>query len=103
VSVLVAEGDDIRAVSTPRPTIPRRVRRRLEHRDPVCANHRCRGDGPFEIDHVVPRSEGGQTELENLWRLCRHCHRLKTYFGWVVDVDVGGNRVLVAPGGPDPP
>jgi hypothetical protein len=98
VSVLVAEPDgDIRHVTSPKPTISRALRRRLEHRDRVCANHACRADGPFEIDHIVPRADHGPTSLDNCWRLCRHCHRLKTYFGWRVAVDDEGHRTLAPP------
>ncbi len=31
----------------------------------------------FEIDHIIPESKGGKTELENLQLLCRHCNRSK--------------------------
>ena len=63
VSVLVRQGDDIRHLTSPKPTIPRRFRRRLE----------------------------------NLWRIWRHCHRLKTYLGWRPVLDERGRRKLVPP------
>jgi hypothetical protein len=56
----------------------------------------------LEIDHVVPLEEHGRTELDNLWRLCSHHHRLKTYEGWKV-VGRNGTRDLVPPDHPDPP
>lgn len=31
----------------------------------------------FEIDHIKPESKGGETTLENLQLLCRHCNRSK--------------------------
>jgi len=31
----------------------------------------------FPVDHVVPRSEGGLTELENLALACPHCNAFK--------------------------
>ncbi len=31
----------------------------------------------FEVDHIVPRSEGGGDEIENLQLLCGHCNRVK--------------------------
>jgi 5-methylcytosine-specific restriction endonuclease McrA len=93
---------EIVATTRARRTIPRGLRRRLEQRYPVCGNHDCRGDGPFDIDHIVPIEHGGETDDENTWRLCRHCHRLKTYFGWSVVADGAGRRRLVPPrsGGP---
>ena len=44
-------------------------------RDQVCTI--C-GDEGKEIDHIVPVSRGGQTELTNLRLLCRPCHREKS-------------------------
>jgi len=36
-------------------------------------------EAPYEeIDHVVPWSEGGTDELENLRPICKACHRLKS-------------------------
>jgi hypothetical protein len=102
VSLLVRDGSDIIATTRAKRTIPRGLRRRLEHRYPVCGNHDCKGDGPFEIDHIVPIECGGQTNDDNTWRLCRHCHRLKTYLGWSAAIDGAGRRKLVPPlsGGP---
>ena len=45
---------------------------------------------------VVPLEDDGRTELDNLWRLCSHHHRLKTYEGWKV-VGRNGTRDLVPP------
>jgi 5-methylcytosine-specific restriction endonuclease McrA len=101
VALLVrGEAGELVASTRAKRTIPRGLRRRLEHRYPVCAN--CGGDGPFEIDHIVPIECGGETTDDNTWRLCRHCHRLKTYFGWSVATKDRGRRKLVLPrsGGP---
>ena len=96
------DGDDITAVSSPKRTIPTKLRRALEARYPTCAVSTCANDQFLEIDHVVPLEEHGRTELENLWRLCSHHHRLKTYEGWKV-VGRNGTRDLVPPDDPDPP
>jgi hypothetical protein len=56
----------------------------------------------LEIDHIVPLEDHGRTEIDNLWRLCSHHHRLKTYGGWKV-VGTNGTRDLVPPDDPDPP
>lgn len=32
----------------------------------------------LEVDHIVPLSEGGTNDLENLWLLCTTCHKKKT-------------------------
>ena len=102
VAVLVRDGDDITAVSSPKRTIPMKLRRALEALYPKCGVKGCANDQFLEIDHIVPLSEGGRTEIANLWRPCSHHHVLKTYFGWKV-VGEPGNWDLVPPDDPDPP
>jgi 5-methylcytosine-specific restriction endonuclease McrA len=99
---MTRNGDDITAVSSPKRTIPIKLRRALEARYPACAVSTCANDQFLEIDHVVPLEEDGRTELDNLWRLCSQHHRLKTYEGWKV-VGRNGTRDLVPPDHPDPP
>jgi len=102
VAVMVRDGDDITAVSSPKRTIPAKLRRALEARYPTCGVESCANDQFLEVDHVVPIAEGGRTELANAWRICPHHHHLKTYFGWTV-VGEPGNWDLVPPDDPDPP
>lgn len=40
-------------------------------------NRYTRNSLPFEIDHIMPESKGGQATLDNLQLLCRHCNRSK--------------------------
>jgi 5-methylcytosine-specific restriction endonuclease McrA len=96
VTVMTRAGDDITAVSRPTRTIPTKLRRALEARYPVCGARGCANDQFLEIDHIVPVAEHGCTEIENLWRLCSHHHRLKTYAGWRV-LGQNGDRDLVPP------
>jgi Domain of unknown function (DUF222)/HNH endonuclease len=102
VAVMTKSGDDVSAVSRPTRTIPAKLRRALESRYPTCAVSSCANDQFLEIDHVIPLEHHGRTELANLWRLCSHHHRLKTYEGWKV-VGRNGTRDLVPPDDPDPP
>jgi 5-methylcytosine-specific restriction endonuclease McrA len=44
-------------------------------RDKVC---RTCGNAAKDIDHIIPVSRGGQTELSNLQLLCRPCHHQKS-------------------------
>ena len=37
----------------------------------------------LEIDHIIPWSKGGKTELENLQTLCRNCNHSKHTRIWV--------------------
>src|SRR5206468_8732792 len=96
VTVMVRDGDDVTAVSSPRRTIPIKVRRALEADYTTCGVPACANDQFLEIDHIVPLAEGGHTELANLWRLCSHHHDLKTYFGWRV-IEPPAGRDLVPP------
>jgi Domain of unknown function (DUF222)/HNH endonuclease len=102
VAVITRDGDDITAVSSPKRTIPTKVRRALEARYPACAVSTCSNDQFLEIDHIVSLEDHGRTEIDNLWRLCSHHHRLKTYEGWKV-VGRNGTRDLIPPDDPDPP
>lgn len=74
----------------------------LESSYPTCGVSGCANDQFVEIDHIVPLEEHGRTELANLWRLCSHHHRLKTYEGWKV-IGTNGSRDLAPPDDPDPP
>ena len=31
-----------------------------------------------DVDHIIPRSQGGSDELDNLQALCHECHKSKT-------------------------
>jgi len=102
VAVLVRDGDDVTAVSSPKRTIPIKLRRALEARYPTCGVKSCANDQFLQIDHVVALEDGGRTEIANAWRICPHHHDLKTYCGWRV-VGEPGNWDLVPPDDPDPP
>ena len=102
VTVMTRDGDDITAVSRSTRTIPTKLRKALEARYPTCGVRACANDQFLEIDHVVPVADRGRTEIGNLWRLCSHHHRLKTYGGWIV-IGQNGDRTLVPPDDPDPP
>lgn len=96
VSVLLRDGDDITAVSSPKRTIPAKLRRALEALYPTCGVCSCANDQFLEIDHIVPIEQGGETSIENTWRICSHHHALKTYEGWRA-VGEPGNWDLVPP------
>ena len=58
-----------------------RTRKHILVRDPICKN-------PFNIpdhialstrvDHIIPKSQGGTDDEENLQGLCESCHNRKT-------------------------
>jgi 5-methylcytosine-specific restriction endonuclease McrA len=90
------DGSAFKNLGRPIRTIPAALRRELETRYPVCGVKGCDNDQFLEIDHVVPISEGGTTDISNLWRICTHHLWLKTYEGWKVIV-VEGAWDLVPP------
>jgi len=102
ITVLARDGTDITRVSSPKRTIPAKLRRWLERTYVVCGVDGCANDQRLEIDHIVPVEEHGPTCQENTWRICAHHHKLKTYYGWRVAGEPGSRR-LVPPDDPDPP
>jgi hypothetical protein len=82
VKAVLDDGADVTAVAHLGRTIPARVRTALEARDQSCVVPGCDARDDLEIDHLVPFATGGPTALENLARLCRWHHSLKTHRGW---------------------
>jgi 5-methylcytosine-specific restriction endonuclease McrA len=45
-------------------------------RSPVCAS--CGATQDLTVDHIVPLSRGGSSDLSNLQTLCRSCNGIKS-------------------------
>lgn len=62
------------------PLVPTRVAKLLKEQQGKCAH--CglyfREDDLIEVDHIIPKSEGGKDRYDNLQALHRHCHDSKT-------------------------
>jgi 5-methylcytosine-specific restriction endonuclease McrA len=60
--------------------IPRDIMLKVVRRDnyicQICHNHVP--DDEIELDHIIPISKGGPTNVENLRLLCRACNRKKS-------------------------
>jgi hypothetical protein len=83
VQFIVKDGVDIRTVTSATRAIPKRVEIALIARDRVCAKPGCGARFGLQIDHRdTDFSDGGPSEIENLVRLCRPHHDLKTYGGF---------------------
>ena len=93
---------EITHISSLTRTIPARLRRWVEEAYPCCGVEGCTDDWRLEIDHIIGVDDGGRTEKDNLWRICRHHHKLKTFYRWKVTGPPGARR-LQAPDEPDPP
>ena len=132
IRILRTKGKQVEAATTLTRVVREPLRRAVEHRDRVCVVPGCGIASGVEIDHLVPFAQGGPTSIENVQRLCKHHHRLKTagkaqltrwetqdgpQFGWLIrtaDAEdpppIIGNGVGAAgrvrsrePGGPDDP
>ena len=62
------------------PEMPTRVSKLLKKQKGKCAH--CglffRENDVMEVDHIIPKSQGGKDEYKNLQLLHRHCHDTKT-------------------------
>jgi hypothetical protein len=52
---------------------------------------------PLTIDHIKPRSEGGETSFENLCLACRSCNEFKSNQAKVADPVTGETVLLFHP------
>jgi hypothetical protein len=59
--------------------IPARVRTAVEHLYPECVVEGCHETKRLEFDHRIPKKKLGPISVENVVRLCRQHHFLKTY------------------------
>jgi hypothetical protein len=107
LAAVLTEGADVKAVAHLGRTIPARLKTALLARDPECAVPGCHNRHRLEIDHVVPVAEGGPTSLDNLARLCRPHHHMKTNLGFRITGGPGkwkwvgpDERVMAADRGP---
>ncbi len=65
------------------------MRRYLETAYPCCGVEGCDETFGLQIDHVVDYGDVHETAQDNTWRICKHHHDLKTYFGWTVTGTTG--------------
>ena len=82
LKVLLTKGVDVAAVAHGGYTVPAHIRSALEVRDPKCIVPRCNQRRHLEIDHRNSFSRTRVTKLEDLARICRFHHYLKTFMGY---------------------
>jgi len=103
-TLLVADGVDIRTVTSTTRTVPRALRVALAERDPGCVVPGCPVSDHLEIDHWrVDFAKGGPTRLDNLARVCGPHHAMKTNAGWRLAGGPGRWRWLPPRDGPARP
>jgi hypothetical protein len=87
--------------------IPDRLRHQIAERDHGCMFPWCGRRGRFDLDHIepfVPLDDGGppdhstgQTSTDNLARLCRYHHRVKTHSAWSYRREPTGTLTWTSP------
>ncbi|MEW6476489.1 MAG: DUF222 domain-containing protein [Actinomycetota bacterium] len=82
LKVLLTKGVDVVAVAHGGYTVPAHLRSALEVRDPQCIVPGCNRHHDLEIDHRNSFNRTRVTRLEDLARICRFHHYLKTYLGY---------------------
>lgn len=74
--------------------ISRKMKRFILHRDGGCAADGCTSRYRLEPHHIVPWSEGGPTDPENLVALCWFHHHVVIHgWGYRMDTRLGRGRV----------
>jgi hypothetical protein len=80
----VAIGDSTSPITTPQ-------RRAVAARDQGCRAPGCSAPMAFcDIHHVIPREDGGPTEVVNLAAMCRACHTRLRLHRWRMRMDADG-------------
>ena len=82
VKLIIKHGNDIATVIHTGRTVTARQRSALELRDPCCIVPGCGVTHHLEIDHRTGWTITHLTKLDDLARLCRHHHYLKTHCGY---------------------
>ena len=82
LKVIVTNGVDVVGVAHGGRTIPAHLRTALEVRDPKCIVPRCDVRRNLEIDHRDTFGRTQVTTLDELARLCRWHHHMKSHLGY---------------------
>jgi len=82
-------------------TIPAHLRRAVATRHPHCAFPGCAQPASVcEIHHIIPRSRGGPTSLNNLLTLCTFHHKIVIHrWGWSIRLSPDGTTTATSPNG----
>jgi hypothetical protein len=82
-------------------TIPAHLRRAVTTRHPHCAFPGCgQRASVCDIHHIIPRSRGGSTSLDNLLTLCTFHHKIVVHrWGWALRLNADGTTTATSPYG----
>ncbi len=85
LDLFITRGKDVLTVVHPRRSIPVPLLAAINERDQCCVVPGCGKRLGLEKDHwKVDYADGGVASYDNLARLCKHHHGLKTYRHWVL-------------------
>ena len=74
--------------------ISKKLRRFVMHRDGSCTADGCTSRYRLQAHHIVPWSEGGPTDSENLTTLCWFHHHVVIHgWGYRIDAQLGAQRL----------
>jgi hypothetical protein len=82
--------------------IPDHIRRAVILRDRHCAwpGGCAKPPAGSECHHVIPRSEGGKTSLDNCWLFCEYHHQVCIHRrGWKIITHADGTLDAISPHG----
>jgi len=105
IEPILTDGGTPLSVGRRTRTIPPALRRAILHRDGGCTADGCTSRHRLQIHHVIPFSEGGPTDPDNLATLCWYHHHVVIH-GMGHRIDPGTpprRRRFLAPDRPDPP
>ena len=77
--------------------LERQVEHRAGRRCEYCRMHQSLQGATFHLEHVIPKSRGGITELSNLAWACPGCNLRKSDRVEIVDSSTGGAVALFHP------
>jgi hypothetical protein len=82
-------------------TIPAHLRRAVTSRHPHCTFPGCTQPASVcDVHHIIPRSRGGPTSLENLVTLCTFHHKIVVHrWGWTLRLNSDGTTTATSPDG----
>ena len=82
-------------------TIPAHLRRAVTARHPHCAFPGCaQPTSVCDIHHIIPRSRGGPTSLDNLITMCVFHHKIVIHrWGWTIRLSPDGTTTAISPDG----
>ena len=101
--LVITDGVDVTTICRMGRNIPLPLALALLERDRTCVVPGCGVTKGLEFDHwQVDYAQGGTISLDNLARLCKHHHRLKTHRGFRL-VGGPGQWEFVAPATPKKP